>query len=343
MRRWHAAVAAVTALVLAGVCVEDYAVALLQTAAAAAGPPGQATPGGGPLRGSGAEGPLEAPPGGGLRALRPCFSACGGLLEDGGAPGGPLTKKCVPVGSPVVCDEDFAGSGASFAISVDRGTTVCARRVDAASGWGADLEVTCRLHQGVVVSIGMSSASQKCVAAVGPMSCAVDAGDRGIRVNADFSSSADVFHISVANVTQVCAQRAESSEGWGMNLQIVCSLGQARGSSSSAEAPGGGAAAPAATGGAGPAAAEPSTAHGGPPAPPGGAVPAAAEPGAAEEAAVNEAHRAQQNADLFRHHKRAPGGWARSGGEPLLDLGRCSQDYPAFASYLDRRFGNRSL
>jgi len=66
--------------------------------------------------------------------------------------------------------------------------------------------------------------TKKCVAA-DHMSCYKNAGDRGIRVNADHKNANDAFIIETT-ANKVCAQRVDSASRWwstwGMELQIVC-------------------------------------------------------------------------------------------------------------------------
>jgi len=73
----------------------------------------------------------------------------------------------------------------------------------------------------VTVTIGSSASNKKCVDYLVD-SCEGDAGDKGKRVNTDWSDAGDRFTITVEG-GQVCAKR-EGCNGcaWGMNLQIKC-------------------------------------------------------------------------------------------------------------------------
>ena len=63
----------------------------------------------------------------------------------------------------------------------------------------------------VTVHIGWSALDRKCVQTpITNIFCAEDAGNRGNRVNEDFSDAADTFNISVTANGQVCAQRTDS-------------------------------------------------------------------------------------------------------------------------------------
>jgi len=63
--------------------------------------------------------------------------------------------------------------------------------------------------------------TKKCVG-YDHMSCYKNAGDRGIRVNADHKNANDAFIIETT-ANKVCAQRVDGAYStWGMALQIVC-------------------------------------------------------------------------------------------------------------------------
>lgn len=84
------------------------------------------------------------------------------------------------------------------------------------------LRVEAQVGTPAIVTIGQSlDSSRKCVHAAGPVSCAANAGDRGVRVNADHREAGDSFEIT-ASGTEVCARRADADAPWGLNLQVSC-------------------------------------------------------------------------------------------------------------------------
>jgi len=143
-------------------------------------------------------------------------------------------KKCVPkIG--MICSSDtgnrgnrvntdYTWAGDSFAIT-SNGKEVCARRTNYAGGWGMNLQILS--VQGAVVIIGSSATNKKCVTKIG-MTCSLDAGNRGIRVNPDYTWADNRFTI-ISNSAQVCARRTDYPGGWGLNLQILCVQAQPAG------------------------------------------------------------------------------------------------------------------
>merc|ERR1719454_2082273 len=73
----------------------------------------------------------------------------------------------------------------------------------------------------VDVHIGRSRGNRACVNAPGPVSCALDAGDMGNRINPDHSRARDSFEVRVEG-NKVCARRTDRAQGWSMNLKISC-------------------------------------------------------------------------------------------------------------------------
>jgi len=74
------------------------------------------------------------------------------------------------------------------------------------------------------VLIGQSGDNQRCVdVQEANLICDVGAGHPGVRVNLDYATAGDTFHISV-NGNQVCAQRTDTTIGWGMQLEIQCQI-----------------------------------------------------------------------------------------------------------------------
>merc|ERR1719446_330086 len=116
----------------------------------------------------------------------------------------PGNRKCVNAPGPVACDSDagdqgirinsdYAGAGDSFDIDVD-GSQVCVRRTDQNRGWGMNLKIACveaapPPPAPVQINFGKSSQNRRCVDAPSPVACAVDAGNRGKRVNTDYRSA----------------------------------------------------------------------------------------------------------------------------------------------------------
>ena len=154
-------------------------------------------------------------------------------------------SKCVAVSEPVTCDVDAGNLGKrinshrardTFEITTN-GAQVCARRTDSpGNGWGMRLEVACRTG-GVVaappppppapkamnVLIDRSGSNSKCVAVSEPVTCDVDAGNLGKRINSH--RARDTFEITT-NGAQVCARRTDSpGNGWGMRLEVACRTG----------------------------------------------------------------------------------------------------------------------
>jgi len=121
---------------------------------------------------------------------------------------------------------DFSHASDRFDITTGSGS-ICARRLDTGGGWGMNLKIGCTAGPGytppppvVSVTIGKSSSNTKCVSDPG-VACPSDAGDKGKRLNTDFSHASDRFNITSAT-GQVCAKRLDQSHGWGMNLKIGC-------------------------------------------------------------------------------------------------------------------------
>lgn len=76
--------------------------------------------------------------------------------------------------------------------------------------------------QKVDIRIGESNdgKNKRCVTHALPVTCAADAGNKNKRVNVH--AAGDTFKIGVANETRICAQRTDSTGGWGMDLKINC-------------------------------------------------------------------------------------------------------------------------
>merc|ERR1719503_464061 len=152
-------------------------------------------------------------------------------------------SKCVATQVPVSCAANAGdlgnrlnshGARDTFEITTN-GNQVCARRTDSPSnGWGMRLEVACRTG-GVVaapppppprvmnVLIDRSGSNSKCVAVSEPVTCDVDAGNLGKRINSH--RARDTFEITT-NGAQVCARRTDSpGNGWGMRLEVACRTG----------------------------------------------------------------------------------------------------------------------
>jgi len=146
-------------------------------------------------------------------------------------------SKCVASPVPVLCAADAGnlgnrinahGARDSFAIS-SNGAQVCARRTDSPRGWGMRLEVECTEapaaeSQTINVLIDRSGSNTKCVTAPEPVNCESDAGNLGKRINSH--GARDTFAITT-NGAQVCARRSDSGRGWGMKLEIQCTIGGA--------------------------------------------------------------------------------------------------------------------
>jgi len=74
------------------------------------------------------------------------------------------------------------------------------------------------------VLIGRSESNDRCVQVQeANLICDVGAGHPGVRINLDYASAGDTFHIT-ATGNQVCAQRTDSTGGWGMQLEIQCQI-----------------------------------------------------------------------------------------------------------------------
>ena len=84
----------------------------------------------------------------------------------------------------------------------------------AAFWYGAPHEQSLPDDGAVNVSIGSSSAGAKCVAASVAVTCAVNSGDLGNRINDDpFPAWADTFEVTT-NGSEVCALRTDIAAGW---------------------------------------------------------------------------------------------------------------------------------
>merc|ERR1719265_2019574 len=120
--------------------------------------------------------------------------------------------KCVNAPGPVTCavdagdfgnrlNTDYSQARDTWEITTD-GSQVCARRTDRNLGWGMQLKIGCVEAQEapppatVEVVFGKSSSNTKCVDAPGPVTCAVDAGDFGNRLNTDYSQARDTWEIT---------------------------------------------------------------------------------------------------------------------------------------------------
>jgi hypothetical protein len=75
--------------------------------------------------------------------------------------------------------------------------------------------------QTVEVHIGNSGDNKKCVDMPQPVHCTEDAGNRGTRINEDYTEAGDTFKIWVSS-DKVCAKRTDSGGGWGMHLRLQC-------------------------------------------------------------------------------------------------------------------------
>ena len=73
----------------------------------------------------------------------------------------------------------------------------------------------------VIVDIGHSGSVVKCVPVYEELVCDEDAGNLEKRVNGN--TAPDTFYIHKSKM-QVCAERTDSSGGWGMGLKIACAL-----------------------------------------------------------------------------------------------------------------------
>jgi len=143
----------------------------------------------------------------------------------------PSNEKCVSTPEPVVCEGDAGNLGnrlnshpaRDMFLITTNGNQVCARRTDAPqNGWGMRLEIACKkvpAPANVDVLIDNSNGNTKCVTAPVAVTCAPDAGNLGKRVNNH--GAADTFEIS-SNGDRVCARRTDSSNGWGMHLEVSC-------------------------------------------------------------------------------------------------------------------------
>jgi len=75
-----------------------------------------------------------------------------------------------------------------------------------------------------VVTIGASRGNKKCVWMPNTI-CPDDAGNKGKRLNTDYPDAKDTFDITHENQGDICARRTDSTNGWGMNLQLKCAPG----------------------------------------------------------------------------------------------------------------------
>jgi len=76
----------------------------------------------------------------------------------------------------------------------------------------------------VQILIGRSTVNSRCVTVSNPaLDCDIGAGHPGVRINMDYVSAPDTFHVTVEG-NQVCARRTDGSAGWGMQLEIQCQL-----------------------------------------------------------------------------------------------------------------------
>jgi hypothetical protein len=125
-----------------------------------------------------------------------------------------------------------AGDTFDITTSVDLiGPKICATRTDSGAGWGMRLEIACVAASGeelqgqivatpaINILIDNSNENIKCVEASLPVICAGDAGQLGNRINSH--NAGDTFEITTDG-TQVCARRTDSTNGWGMHLEITC-------------------------------------------------------------------------------------------------------------------------
>ena len=69
------------------------------------------------------------------------------------------------------------------------------------------------------IFIDSSGENTKCVSHTFPVSCAGDAGHLENRINSH--QAGDTFDITT-NGAEACANRIDSSAGWGMHLEIAC-------------------------------------------------------------------------------------------------------------------------
>lgn len=74
----------------------------------------------------------------------------------------------------------------------------------------------------VLVHIGSSRSSSKCVQASRPVLCDDNAADKGRRVNTDYADAPDPFRVTVNGDRTVCVKRLDGA-GWGMGLGLQCS------------------------------------------------------------------------------------------------------------------------
>lgn len=147
-------------------------------------------------------------------------------------------EKCVHTTVPnLLCDvnsghpgirinADYANAPDTFHVTVN-GFEVCARRTDAAHGWGMNLQIQCQIPAPadlVYVFIDRSEQNTKCVDTAEEVHCSIFAGDLNNRVNNH--PAGDRFHITTTP-NQVCATRVDSNVGWGMRLQVLCNAGPA--------------------------------------------------------------------------------------------------------------------
>merc|ERR1719195_1459942 len=87
-------------------------------------------------------------------------------------------------------------------------------------------------RKAVIVTIGPSTAREKCLAVQSGVTCPRDAGNKLNRVNPDHRDADDVFDVIMKSNGYVCVERKDKQRkiikrknGWGMNLQLRCYLG----------------------------------------------------------------------------------------------------------------------
>ena len=143
-------------------------------------------------------------------------------------------ERCVPEPSKYVrCDDLVANreyrftrteKGDSFFVE-QRDGHVCARRTDHHEGWGMNLEVECKVVQGLKVQrIGPSKRSDyRCAMVTHALECDWDAGNPYRR---PFGTHyGDRFIVWISHTKHLCARRYDVVAGWGMNLRVECKEG----------------------------------------------------------------------------------------------------------------------
>lgn len=116
----------------------------------------------------------------------------------------------------------------TFRIYNNGGDQVCAERIGV-SGWGLDLEVVCSTNASrAVIAVRLGSCKDGCntskgACTAGPtLDCPSTAGDKDIRVNSDFATASDSFHVA-KHGQEVCARRlGDGDKTYDMNLHVVC-------------------------------------------------------------------------------------------------------------------------